>query len=175
MRILSVKKIYLLFSLLNVWNYFLNKYCNLLFVAPSFPFWYFLHYPDHKKWKLRCGWGCEIIKRPAIKQSPTYQFFYSLIDCCMSVFFSFVIKAFVSFEKLIIFHRQAFVLYKNVENLKVLIKIFRQKLLVSSVILAFLDHLKLKFFFLGHSVANIECPPPSPSFQNLWIRPCCPL
>ena len=78
----------------------------------------------------------------------------------MSVFFSFVIKAFVSFEKLIIFHRQAFVLYKNGENLKVLIKIFRQKLLVSSVILAFLDHLKLKFFFLGHSVANIECPPP---------------
>ena len=74
----------------------------------------------------------------------------------MSVFFSFVIKAFVSFEKLIIFHRQAFVLYKNGENLKVLIKIFRQKLLVSSVILAFLDHLKLKFFFLGHSVANIE-------------------
>ena len=90
----------------------------------------------------------------------------------MSVFFSFVIKAFVSFEKLIIFHRQAFVLYKNGENLKVLIKIFRQKLLVSSVILAFLDHLKLKFFFLGHSVANIEGPPrPPPLFKIFGSAP----
>ena len=61
----------------------------------------------------------------------------------------FVIKAFVSFEKLIRFHRQAFIVYKNAENLKILIEIIRQKLLVSDVILAFLDHLKPKMFFFG--------------------------
>ena len=65
----------------------------------------------------------------------------------MSVFFSFAIKAFVSFEKLIRFHRQAFIVYRNAENLKILIEIFRQKLLVSDVILAL--NLKPKMFFLG--------------------------
>ena len=84
------------------------------------------------------------------------RFFFSdwlLYECV----FSFLIKAFVNFEKLIRFHWQAFIVYKNGENLKILIEIFCQKLIVSNVILAFLDHLKLKMFFVSQSVADIEC------------------
>ena len=58
-------------------------------------------------------------------------------------------KAFVNFEKLIRFYRQAFIIYKNGENLKILKEIFSQKLIVSNVILALLDHLKPKIFFVG--------------------------
>ena len=63
-------------------------------------------------------------------------------------FSSFFIKAFVNFEKLIRFHRQAFIKYKNGENLKILKEVFRQKLIVSNVILVFLDYLKPKIFFV---------------------------
>ena len=45
------------------------------------------------------------------------------------------------------FHWQAFIVYENGQNLKTLIEIFRQKLMVSNIILAFLDHLKPKIFF----------------------------
>ena len=65
------------------------------------------------------------------------------------VFFSFLNKAFVNFEKLIRSHRLPFIVYKNGENLKILIKIFCQKRIVSNAILAFLDHLKTRFFFVG--------------------------
>ena len=41
------------------------------------------------------------------------------------------------------FHWQAFIVYKNEKNLKILKEIFRQKLIVAKVILAFLNHLKL--------------------------------
>ena len=64
-------------------------------------------------------------------------------------FFSFLTKAFANFEKLIRFHWQAFIVYKNGENLKMLIEVFCQKLIASNVILAFLDHLKHKIFFAG--------------------------
>ena len=57
-------------------------------------------------------------------------------------FFSFLIKAFASFEKLIRFYWEAFIAYKNRENLKMLIEIFYQKLIDSNVILAFLDFLR---------------------------------
>ena len=79
------------------------------------------------------------------------QFFFShwLLHKC---FFSFLIKAFANFEKLIRFHWQAFIVYKNGENLKILIEIFCQKLIVSSVILAFLNHWNLNF----SSTANEE-------------------
>ena len=60
--------------------------------------------------------------------------------------FSFVTKAFVNYEKLIRFNQQAFIVYNRV-NLKTLIEIFCQELVVFNVILAFLDHLKLKIFF----------------------------
>ena len=63
----------------------------------------------------------------------------------MSVF-SFLMKAFVNLEKLIRFHPQAFITYKNGENLKILKEIFCQKLIVSNVTSAFLDHLTPKIF-----------------------------
>ena len=50
------------------------------------------------------------IKQPVIKQSPTFPSFSILIDCCMTVFLSFNIKAFVKSEKLIGFHHQAFIM-----------------------------------------------------------------
>ena len=58
-------------------------------------------------------------------------------------------KAFVNFEKLIRFYRQAFIIYKNGENLKILKEIFSQKFIVSNIILALLDHLKPKIFFVS--------------------------
>ena len=84
-------------------------------------------------------------------------------------FFSFLIKAFANFEKLIRFHLQSFSVYKDGENLKMLIEMFRQKLVVSNVILTFLDHLKLKIFFVSQSWWPTLSATP---FQNLWIRPC---
>ena len=109
------------------------------------------------------------IKQPVVKQGSTFLSFSFLIDCCISVFFSFFIKAFPDFEKLIRFHWQAFIVYKNGENLKILIEIFCQKLLVFSVILAFLNHLKPKSFFVGQPWWPTQSALP---FQNLWIRAC---
>ena len=57
---------------------------------------------------------------------------------------------------------------KNGENLKILIEIFRLKYKVSNVILAFLDHLKPKTFFVGQPWWPTSS---APSFQNFWIRP----
>ena len=47
-----------------------------------------------------------------------------------------------------------------------LTEIFRQKLIVSDVILAFLDHLKPKIFFVGQPWWPTLS---ATSFQNLWI------
>ena len=74
---------------------------------------------------------------------------FFLIDCCISVFFYFLIKTSVNLKKLIQFHRQVFIVYKNGENLKILIEIFCQEIIVSNVIFAFLEHLKPKIFFVG--------------------------
>ena len=76
------------------------------------------------------------------------QFFFShwLLHKC---FFSFLIKAFVNFEKLIRFHWLVFTVYQNGENLKMLIEIFCQEPIVSNVILAFLDYLEPENFFVG--------------------------
>ena len=64
------------------------------------------------------------------------QFFFShwLVHKC---FFSFLIKAFANFKKLIRFRWQDFIVYKNGKKLKMLIEIFCQKLIVSNIILAF--------------------------------------
>ena len=161
MHILPVKKnLFVLCLLLNDWNYFWNKYCNLPFLAicrSQLP----LLISGIKKQKLGCKWACEIkkwliiilkgfIKQPVIKHSPTFLSFSFLIDCYISVF-SFSLSMLANFEKFIRFHRQAFTVYKNGENLKILIEIFCQKPIVSNVILAFLDHLKPKIFFIGQS------------------------
>ena len=62
-------------------------------------------------------------------------------------------------------HHPAFIIYENGENLKILTEIFREKLIVSNVILTSWN---LKFFFCSLTMmAGIEHPP----FVNLWIRP----
>ena len=63
---------------------------------------------------------------------------------------------FSNFEKLIRFRWQAFIVHKNRENLKMLIEIFCPKLLVSNVILAFLDHLKPKISKDMHEVRDYQ-------------------
>ena len=121
-------------SLLNDWNYFWNKYCNYPFLAICrswFPILIFLRHPDSKQRKLRCEWVCKkkkkkknyfkgLYKTTCYKTKSIFSQFSFLIDCCMSVFF-LLIKAFVNFEKLIRFHRQAFSVCKNGDNLKILI------------------------------------------------------
>ena len=174
MHILSEKKLFVLYSLLNDWNYFRNKYCHLpflycqiniviylpLFAVPYFPFWYFLHNPDIKKQKLGCKWACKkkkinyhikgLYKTTCYKAKPNFsQFFFSQWEL-HKCFISFLIKAFSNFENLTRFHWQDFLVYQNEKKkLKMLIEIFWQKLLVSDIILAFLDDLKPKRFFVG--------------------------
>ena len=65
------------------------------------------------------------------------------------------------------FHQQAVIVYKNGENLKILVEIFHQKLIVSKVVLAFLDHLKPQIFFVGQPWLTYS----ASSFQNHCIRP----
>ena len=55
------------------------------------------------------------------------------------------------------------------ENLIMLIEILCQKLIASIIILAFLDHLKPKIFFVSQAWQPTQSDTP---FQNLWIRPC---
>ena len=180
MHILSVKNFFLLlFSLLSDWNYFWNKYCNFPFLAicrSLFLLLIFLASSWYQKPKIGLQMSFQnkqmikyfhingLLKQLVIKQSPTFLSFSFLIDCCIKVF-SFLIKAFGNFEKLIRFHWQASILCKSGENWKILIEIFFQKLMASSVIFAFLDHLKPTIFFIGQPWW------PAP-FQNLWIRPC---
>ena len=133
----------MLSSLLKDWNYFWNKYCNVLFVAicrSQFPLLIFLASSWHQKTKIAL-WtslknkkkSCEqkdllkkkwliaifkgFIKQPVkLKKNLNFLsffFFHWLLDDC---FFSFLIKAFVNLEKLVRFHRQALIIYKNGEN-----------------------------------------------------------
>ena len=150
-------------SLPNNWNYFWNKYRNLSFLAlcrSLFPLFIFLASSWYQKAKigLRMRLRNKTIVNYHIKglykttcyktKSNFSQFFFShwLLRKC---FFSFLIKAFTNFENLIRFHWQAFIVHKNGENLKMLIEIFFPELIVSSGILALLDHLKPKIFFVG--------------------------
>ena len=127
--------------LLNDWNYFWNKY--LLFPTSPFDISCIILISKCKNWAAN-----ELTKQKMINyqinrlykttccktKSNFSQFFFShwLPHKC---FFSFLIKACVNFEKLVRFHWQAFIVYKNGENLKMLIEIFSQKLIVSNVIL----------------------------------------
>ena len=147
---------FVLCSLPNDWNYSWNKHCNLPFLAICRSLLHLLIFPA-SSWYQKAKIGLQMIfqskkwliiilqdfiKQPVIKQSPTFPSFSFLFDCCISVF-SFLIKAFPNF------HRQAFIMYKNGETLKMLMEMFCQKLIVSNVILAILDHLKPKIFFVG--------------------------
>ena len=95
----SKENLFVLCSLLNDWNYFWNKYCNLPFLAICFsllPFSIFLASSWYQKAKtgLRISlrnkkWLIiilkDFIKQPVIKQRPTFLSFL-LTDCCISVF-----------------------------------------------------------------------------------------
>ena len=72
---------------------------------------------------------------------PHFFFSHWLLHEC---FFSFVINALVNLRNWYDF------IDKNGENLKILIEIFGQKLIVSNVISAFLNHLKPKIFLLAN-------------------------
>ena len=128
--------------------------------VPYFTFWYYLCHPAIKKQKLGWEWACEtkkgliIIsndfkKQPVINQILTVLSFSFLIDCCISAFPLSLSKNLLILIKLISFHKQTFIVYKNQENLKMLMEIFCQELIASNVILVLLDHLNSKIFFVG--------------------------
>ena len=97
------------------------------------------------------------------------QFFFSrwVLRKC---YFSFLIKMLANFEQLIRFHWQAFIVYKNGENLKMLIEIFCQKLIVCNVILVF----NLKFSSLANHGDRHSAPPffkisgSAPAIEDGW-------
>ena len=150
-------------SLPNNWNYFWNKYCNLQFLAicrSLLPLLIYLPSSQYQKAKLGLWMilrnkkmiNCHIkglYKKACCKTRSNFSQFFFFHWRLRKCFFSFFIKTFEDFEKLIRFHWQAITVHKNGENLKMLIEIFCPKLIVSNVILAFLDHLKPKIFFVG--------------------------
>ena len=80
------------------------------------------------------------IKQFLIAQGPTFLSFSFLIGCCMGVFL-FTYQSVCKFWKIKNISSVSFHVYENEENLKIMIEIYRQKLIVSDVALAFLDHL----------------------------------
>ena len=94
------ENLFVLYSLLNDWNYFWNKYCNLPFLAicrSLLPLLIFLASSWYQKAKIGLRMSLrnkkminfilkDIIKQAVIKQSPTFLSFYFLIDCCVIVF-----------------------------------------------------------------------------------------
>ena len=124
---ISVSKknwLFVLCLIWNDWNYLFLK--KIWFVAISRSQFLASSWEQKRKTGLRMSlWNKRkiiilkgLIKQPGIKQSLFFLSFSFLIDCCMSVFFSFLIKAFVNFEKLIRFHPQAFIAYKMGKNWK---------------------------------------------------------
>ena len=124
------ENLFVLCWLLNDWNYFWNKYCNLPFLAycrPLLPPLKFLASSWYQKAKLALRMSLRnkkmvyyhingLCKSIGYKTKSNFsQFFFSrwLLHKCFSFF---LIKAFAKFEKLIRFHWQAFILYKNGEN-----------------------------------------------------------
>ena len=106
-----------------------------------------------------------LCKTTYYKTKPSYSQFFFPHWLMYESFFCFF------YQSVCKYHRQAFIGYKNGENLKILIKVFCHKLIVSGVILAFLDHVKAKIFFVIQPWWLIYSTPP-PSFENLWIRLC---
>ena len=86
------------------------------------------------------------------KTKPNFSQFFLYHWLLHRCFFSILITALANFEKLIRFHWQSFIVYKNGDNLKMLIQVFCQKCIDSNVFLAFLTLLKPKMFFVGQSL-----------------------
>ena len=91
----------------------------------------------------------DFLKQIVIKQTPTFLSFSYLIDCCNKCYFLFPYQSIYKFLKIDKISLAGFLVYKNDENLKMLIETFCQKLTVSKVILAFLDYLKPNIFLVG--------------------------
>ena len=144
--------------MLNQWNYFLNKYCNLPFLAN----WYFPTCPFDiscviliSKSKDLASNGLSkminyhiivLYKTTCYKKKPKFFQFFFFSLTASEVFWLFPYQSICKF--LIISLSSSFE-YKNGENLKMLTEIFCQKLIVSNVILVFPDHLKPKIFYVG--------------------------
>ena len=144
----SKENLFVLCSLLNDWNYFWNKYCNFAFLAiccSLFPLSIFL--PSSWYQKAKTGLWMSLRNKKMINyhikgvhkltcyktKANFSQFFFSdwLLHKC---FFSFLIKAFANFEKLIRYHWQDFIVYQYGVNFEMLIEIFCPKLVVFNVI-----------------------------------------
>ena len=131
----------MLWSLLNDWNYFWNKFCNLPFLAicrSLFPLLIFRASSWYQNVKIGLRMSLQNKKLDFINikglyktiwckaKSNFYQFFFShwLLH---KWFFSFLIKAFANFRKIDKISLVSFPFaYKNGENLKMLIEIFCQ-------------------------------------------------
>ena len=172
----------MLCSLLKYWNYFWNKYCSWP-VSAIFPFQFtlliLLASSWYKKAKTALRMSLQSKKKVSYHFKGLYkticykrkfnfcQFFFShwLIYEC---FFTFPIKTFVNLEKVIRFHWQVFIVYKNGENLKILVEIFHQKLKVSNVILTFyIIWIQTISLLANHGGWHRALPLP-----NLWICSC---
>ena len=127
---------FVLCSLLYDSNYFWNKYCSLSFLAifRSVPLLIFLSWSWYQKGKIGLRMRLRnkkminyhikrLYKTACYENVPTFLSFFShwLLHKC---FFSFLIKAFANFGQLIWFHCEAFIVYKNGENLKNLTHVF---------------------------------------------------
>ena len=119
-----------------------QTFCEWLQLFPVLylSFWYLLS-PRYQKAKIVLQMNFQnkkwlsynTIKQPAMKLSLTFSQFFSSHWLLQKCFFSFLIKAFANFEKLIRFHWQAFIVYKNGDNLKILIEIFCQVIVSSAI------------------------------------------
>ena len=144
----SKEHLFMIFWFLNDRNYFWNKYRNFPFLAicrSLLPLLIFLASSWYQKAKIGLRMSLRnkkminyhikgLYKTTCYKTKSNFFFSHWLLH---KSFLPFLIKAFANFEKLIRFHWQAFIANKNGENLKMLLEIFCQKLIVSNVILAF--------------------------------------
>ena len=114
-----------------------------------------------------------LYKTTCYKTKSKFSLFFLFSLTAVEVFFTLSLwSRFSNFEKLVRFHWQAFIPYKNRQNLKMLKEIFCQKLIVSNVILVFLDHLKRKIFFVGQPRWQTESA--SPLFKISGSAPAFP-
>ena len=67
------------------------------------------------------------------------------------------------------YHHQDFIICKNGQSSKMLIEVILQKRIVSNFILALLEHMKPRIFFVSQPWWLVEG---ATHFQNLWIHPC---
>ena len=153
MLILLVKEnLFVLRSLLNDWHFFRYKNCNLPFLAifrSQYPLLIFFTSSWYQKAKITLRTSLrnkEILwTKRTIEEKMINVILEGFINNCYKtksvwVFFLFSYKSVCKFWK---------TEYKNGGNLKILKEIFCQKFIVSNVILASLDRLKPKNFFVG--------------------------